>query len=64
MDRGRQRGEYMSDSPREIDFCVGSGVPMSREKWRSGDYYTTGWNLRYRDVEWGPRGGAEVQGEE
>ncbi len=52
----------MSDSPREIDFCV--RVCQRAVKWRSGDYCTTGLNLSYRDVECGPRGGTEVQGEE
>ena len=53
----------MSDSPREIDFCV--RVCQRAVKWRSGDYYCTfGWNLSTRDVEWGPRGGAGAQGEE
>ena len=52
----------MSDSPREIDFCV--RVCQRAVKWRSGDYNTTRLNFSYRDVEWGPRGGAEVQGEE
>ena len=52
----------MSDSPREIDFCV--RVCQRAVKWRSGDYRMFGWSFRIRDVEWGPCGGAEVQGEE
>ena len=46
----------MSDSPREIDFCV--RVCQRAVKWRSGDYCTTGLNLGYRDVERGLRSGA------
>ena len=52
----------MSDSPREIDFCV--RVCQRAVKSRSRDYNTTGWNLCYRDVNWGLRSGVEVQGEE
>ena len=52
----------MGGFAREIDFCV--RVCQRAVKWRSGDYCITRWNLSIGDVEWGPRGGAEVQGEE
>ena len=52
----------MSGSPREIDFSV--RVCQRAVKWRSGDYCTTGLNFCMRVVKWGPRDGAEVQGEE
>ena len=52
----------MSDSRREIDFCV--RVCQRAVKWRSGDDCITGLNFSFRVLGWGPRGGADAQGEE